>query len=126
VSTLARYSENHYSDSVGLLRGSNFLYLTLLLIYIYIGKQINEKFRYYNFFLSLALYATFFLISCNDFGVIADRVFRLFNVVFPVILASIFIALSGKYRALTLVTAVLLLFFVSALLQRNEMVTFLT
>lgn len=84
---LIYYIGNKYSDSVGIIRGSVFLYTFLLIISLHHTKNINkESILVHN----IALVSLFFLVGFNDFGIIAERMFRLFSMTMPIIFSWVF------------------------------------
>ena len=85
VSLIGKYSQNLYSDSVGLLRFSVLIFIIIIFLYISYEKNIIEFFPNYNIILITCFYSLFFLICFNDFGILADRLFRLFS--FAIVIA---------------------------------------
>lgn len=96
---LYRYGLGERSGPTGILRGAVVLYTSGLLFYIACSEQFKKHFSHYNLFLVSALYALFFLVAFNDFGIFGDRVFRLFGVVYAVIFSVLVSAFAYSQRA---------------------------
>lgn len=77
VERLIEYSTSIYGGSLGMLRGSSLVYVTVALLFIIYKEQISRHTPNYHIFLNIMLYSFVFLFSFNDFEVISERLFRI-------------------------------------------------
>lgn len=83
---IAGYQGSEYAESVGILRLSTLFYLMLCIAYALNIHRMRKLTCNADFFLLIALYSLVFLVGVSDVGVFADRIFRLYVVIFSVLL----------------------------------------
>lgn len=79
---LSKYMVSAQGESLGLFRGSVFIYTILLVMYIVMRPWLVDKLTYYNSILVVCLYSYFILVGFSFIGVLGDRLFRLYGVFF--------------------------------------------
>ncbi len=94
IERLIEYSDSIYGGSVGMLRGSSLVYLSVAIFYIVYKDHISKHTPHYHIFLNIMLYSFIFLFSFNDFEVISERLFRI--LAFVLVIPMGYIAFSIK------------------------------
>jgi len=84
VNELSTYSNSIHGESTGMLRFSTILYSSIVLVFINYKNIISKQLKNYNLILAICLYSLLILLGFSDFGVLADRLFRIICI-FPCI-----------------------------------------
>jgi hypothetical protein len=86
IERVVEYADSIYGESLGMLRGSVLVYLTVAILFIAYKDQISQQTPHYSIFLNIMLYSFIFLFSFSDFEVLSERLFRIlaFILVIPV------------------------------------------
>lgn len=95
---LIRYAASEHSESLGLFRGSTILYTLALLCFATLRPWLRDRLRYYPQILVVCLYAYLLFVSFNAFGILGDRLFRLFGLFFCVVFASFSLCINRDDR----------------------------
>lgn len=95
---LAHYKTSEHSESLGLLRGSTMLYTLALLCFAALRPWLRDRLRYYPQILAVCLYAYLLFVGFNSFGILGDRLFRLFGLFFCVVFASFSLCINRDDR----------------------------
>lgn len=85
---LSRYTTSVHSESLGLFRGSTMLYTFGLICFAALRPWLRDRLRYYSQILVVCLYAYLLFVGFNSFGILGDRLLRLFGLFFCVVFAS--------------------------------------
>lgn len=122
---LIRYSLSELGEPLGLLRGSVIIFTLFSLFYIINAEKIKKHFVNYNYFLNAMLYSLVFLVGFNDFGVFGERTFRLFPIIFPIVICSCFYVFNKESKLLFLPLAFIFFTLLSMLLHNTDRVYFM-
>ncbi|MDL0430162.1 EpsG family protein [Marinobacter sp. TBZ242] len=95
---LIRYTTSAHSESLGLFRGSTMLYTLALLCFAALRPWLRDRLRYYPQILVVCLYAYLLFVGFNSFGIMGDRLFRLFGLFFCVVFASFSLCINRDDR----------------------------
>ncbi|MCG3760578.1 EpsG family protein [Vibrio cincinnatiensis] len=102
-SKIIRYSDNEYGESLGVFRLSVLIYTSF---FVYAVYHYHNENRF--FVLNVYIMALLFLVGFNDFGVIGDRIFRLFAFIIPLVMSSLIYSFSENYWKLNLVIVIVI------------------
>ena len=73
---LIEYVNSKYSGSVGIVRLSLLIYISIVIAFIANKRIIAKHTGHYNLILAIVLYSLFLLVGLSDFEILADRLFR--------------------------------------------------
>ncbi len=95
---LSRYTTSVHSEDMGLFRGSTMMYTLALLCFAALRPWLRDRLMYYPQILVVCLYSYFLFIGFNSFGIVGDRLFRLFGLFFCVVFASFSVCIHREDR----------------------------
>ena len=95
---LKNYKTSVHAESLGLLRGSTLLYTAALVAFAAMRPWLRDRLKYYPQILVVCLYAYLIFVGFNTFGILGDRLFRLFGLFYCVAVASFSLCIEKEDR----------------------------
>ena len=115
--TLIGYVNSKYSNSVGIVRMSVLIYVSIAIVFIANKRIIIKHTDHYNLILAIVLYSLFFLIGLSDFEILADRLFRLLAFFLAVAFGYIMSIISRDVNLSVTVATIVILNFIPYLIS---------
>ena len=117
---LIEYTNSKYSGSVGIVRMSLLIYISIVIVFIANKRIIIKHTDHYNLVLAIVLYSLFLLVSLSDFEILADRLFRLLSFFLVIAFGYIMSAISRDSRSSVVAITIVILNFIPYLTSEKS------